>query len=130
MPQLIWLYGSWFLLVEVREGLFECFPLKLDFFKDSLLDIHFLDLVLKDFPVKLIVPILDLLQVLLVLGVLMRIMPKIEPFALLDLPSHPLAKVSIVDLPFALVSSLHCNFKDGQAQDDQLREVQQVYSLW
>jgi|LauGreDrversion4_2_1035121.scaffolds.fasta_scaffold18773_1 hypothetical protein len=49
----------------------------------------------------------------------MRIMPEIEPFAFLDLPAHPLAKVSIVDLPFALVVLI----------DDQLRQVLEVKVL-
>ena len=37
-----------FLLIQVREGLFEGFPLKFDLLKHRLKDVHLLDLILKE----------------------------------------------------------------------------------
>lgn len=89
-------------MVQIREGFLKGLPLKLDLLKDSLLDVHLLDLVLKD-SLILIISLLHDFQVLVILRVLVRIMSEVETLTLLDDPTHPLAKIRVADFTFSFL---------------------------
>ena len=70
---------------------------------DCLLEVHLLYLLIEDPLIHLLISLVDYLDVFLVLRVPLRVMPKVESLGLLDFPAHPLAEVSVVDLPLLLV---------------------------
>ena len=95
--QLAGFNGSRLFLIEVREGFLECLPLELDFLKHGLFDIHGLDRFVEDALIKAFEPLINNLDVFVILGVLHGIMAEVKTLRFLNLSSHPLAEVGVVD---------------------------------
>lgn len=95
--QFIWLNGSRLLLIEVREGFLECLPLKLDFLKHCLFYIHGLYCFIEYSLIEAFESLIDDFDVFIIMRVLHGVVAEVEALRLLNLSTHPLAKVSIVD---------------------------------
>jgi hypothetical protein len=95
--------GARLLLIQVRESLLEGFPLELNLFQHSLHEVHLLDLFIKDSLVNLLIALGDNFDVFLILGVALGVVTEVETFGFLDLPAHPLAEVSVIDLALFLM---------------------------
>jgi hypothetical protein len=117
--ELIRLNGSWFFLIQVRESLFESFPLELNFLQNCLNKIHLLYGFIKNPFIDLLISLIDDLHVFLVLWVSLGIMTEVEALWLLNFTSHPLAEVCIIDLSLLLMILVN----------DQLRKVFKVHIL-
>ena len=89
-------------MIQIREGFLKALPLKLDLLKDSLLDVHLLDLVIKD-SLILIISFLHDFQVLVILRVPYGIMSEVETLTLLNDPTHPLAEIRVANFTLSLL---------------------------
>ena len=107
-----------FLLVQVRECFFQSLPLEFYLFQYSLDKVHLRDLVIKNSLVYLLISLSDQFYILLVLGVALRVMPEVETLRLLDLSTHPLAEICIVDLSLFLM--IFINYKFSQILEIQV----------
>ena len=112
MAELKRLNGPRLLLVHVRESLLEGFPLELNLFQHSLHEVHLLDLFIKDSLVNLLIALGDNFDVFLILGVALGVVTEVETLGFLDLTSHPLAEISVVDLALFLVILVNNKFSE------------------
>lgn len=86
--------------------------MKLDFLKHGLFDIHCLNRFIENPLIKSFEPLVNNLDVFVILRVLHGIVAEVKALRLLNLPSHPLAEVSVVNAALSFLVLI--NYKFGE----------------